>query len=249
MKPGTGSDRLRAVSAPPALPSSLPYHGGAIPLRVRAHPRARRIALRINAAGDAIEMVLPRRSSHAEALRFLEASRGWIDARLATLPPRIAFADGSRVPVMDVPHAIRAMGHVRGRGAAWIEAGEIRVAGDPEFLARRVRDFLRDLARRELSARAERAAAAIGQKIMRVAVRDTVSRWGSCARGGRLSFSWRLIFAPEAVIDYVVAHEVAHLVEMNHGPHFWRLVAKLHPNAKARRLWLNRNRLRLMRIG
>lgn len=250
MKPAAASDRLAAVPDQlPAFPTSVPHDGGAVPLRVRAHPRARRIALRIDAAGDAVEMVLPRRSSRAEALRFLEASRGWIDAKLAALPPRIPFADRSSIPVMDLPHVIRAMGAVRGRGPAWIEDGELRIAGDPAFLARRARDFLRDLAKRELTARAQALAARIDQKIKRVTVRDTVSRWGSCARGGNLSFSWRLIFAPEAVIDYVVAHEVAHLIEMNHGPRFWRLVEKLHPGAKAQRLWLNRNRLRLMRIG
>lgn len=250
MKLNAASDRIRAVPDSLAVfPTEWLYRDGAVPLRIRTHPRARRIALKIGAGGDEIEMVLPRRSSRAEALRFLEASRGWIDARLATLPPRIAFAEGAEVPVMDMPHAIRAMGKGRGRGPAWIEDGEIRVAGDAAFLARRVRDFLRDLAKRELAARAEQMAATIGKKIGRVSVRDTVSRWGSCTRSGNLSFSWRLIFAPEAVIDYVVAHEVAHLVEMNHGVRFWRLVDKLHPDAKAQRLWLNRHRTRLMRIG
>ena len=220
-----------------------------MPLKVRAHPRARRIALKIDHDGDAVEMVLPRRCSRSEALRFLEASRGWIDARLAMLPPRISFVDGALVPVMDVPHRIRAMGPIRGKGPAWIEDGAIHVAGDPAFLSRRVRDFLRAMAKRELSARAETMAALIERKVTRVTVRDTVSRWGSCARGGNLSFSWRLIFAPEAAIDYVVAHEVAHLVEMNHSQRFWRIVEQLHPDAKTERLWLNHNRLRLMRIG
>jgi hypothetical protein len=141
------------------------------------------------------------------------------------------------------------VGPVRGKGPAWIEDGVIHVTGDPAFLTRRVRDFLRALAKRELSERAEAMAAQIGRKVARVTVRDTVSRWGSCARGGNLSFSWRLIFAPEAVIDYVVAHEVAHLIEMNHSQRFWRIVEQLHPDAKAERLWLNNNRLRLMRIG
>jgi hypothetical protein len=234
----------------PGFPETwLSSEGTAVPLRVRAHPRARRIAVRIVPSGDGIDMVLPRRSSRVEALRFLEASRGWIESRLAALPPHIPFADGATIPIMDVPHVIRAMGKIRGRGPAWIEEGELRVAGDPAFLARRVRDFLRDLAKRELTARAIALALSIDQKVKRVTVRDTVSRWGSCARGGNLSFSWRLIFAPENVIDYVVAHEVAHLVEMNHGPRFWRLVEKLHAGAKTPRLWLNRNRLRLMRIG
>ena len=127
----------------PLFPSSLPYGDGHVPLIVRAHPRARRIALKIDHAGDAVEMVLPRRCSRSEALRFLEASRGWIDARLATLPPRVPFADGAVVPVMDVPHAIHAMGPIRGKGPAWIEDGVIHVTGDPAFLTRRVRDFLR----------------------------------------------------------------------------------------------------------
>ena len=210
-----------------------------MPLKVRAHPRARRIALKIDHDGDAVEMVLPRRCSRSEALRFLEASRGWIDARLATLPPRISFVDGALVPVMDVPHAIRAMGPIRGQGPAWIEGGAIHVTGDPAFLTRRVRDFLRAMAKRELSARAEAMAALVERKVKRVTVRDTVSRWGSCARGGNLSFSWRLIFAPGAVIDYVVAHEVAHLVEMNHSPRFWRVVARICPSAERAKRWLD----------
>lgn len=250
MNRANACDRIAGVpDSLPAFPTEWLCGDKAVPLRVRTHARARRIAVKIGASGDAVEMVLPRRCSRGEALRFLEASRGWIDSRLADLPPRIHFADGALVPVMDVPHRIRAMGSVRGRGAAWIEDGELRVAGDPAFLSRRVRDFLRGLAKRELAARAATMVAAIDRKVTRVTVRDTVSRWGSCARGGNLSFSWRLIFAPDAVIDYVVAHEVAHLVHMNHGVRFWRLVAKLHPDVKTQRLWLNRHRTRLMRIG
>ncbi len=205
--------------------------------------------MRIDAAGEAVELTLPRRGSHSEALRFLEANRPWVEQRLAALPPRQIFAEGEIIPVFDLPHRIRHVGRVRGKGPAWIEAGEILVAGDPAFLVRRVRDFLRDLAKRELSRRAQGLAETIGRKVNRVSVRDTTTRWGSCARNGNLSFSWRLVFAPEAVLDYVVAHEVAHLVEMNHGVRFWRLVAQLHPAPKTQRLWLNRNRARLLRIG
>lgn len=238
-----------ASSASPLFPTSWSYSGGEVALRLRAHPRARRLALRIDATGEAVELVLPRRGSHSEALRFLEANRPWVEKRLAALPPRTLFSDGESVPIFDVPHRIRHMGKARGRGPVWIEAGEIRVSGDPAFLTRRVRNFMRDLAKRELSRRAEILAASIGQKVKRVGVRDTTTRWGSCARTGNISFSWRLIFAPEAVLDYVVAHEVAHLVEMNHGARFWRLVGRLHAEPKAQRLWLNRNRARLLRIG
>jgi len=238
-----------ASSALLTFATSWPYAGGEIAVRFRPHPRARRLALRIDASGEAVELVLPRRGSRSEALRFLEANRPWVEKRLAALPPRIVFAEGESIPIFDVPHVIRHKGKLRGRGPAWIEAGEICVIGDPAFTARRVRDFLRDLAKQELAARAQTMAEAIGQKVRRVGVRDTISRWGSCARSGNLSFSWRLIFVPEPVLDYVVAHEVAHLVEMNHGKRFWRLVEKLHPAWKAQRIWLNQNRARLLRIG
>jgi predicted metal-dependent hydrolase len=207
------------------------------------------LALRIGATGDAVELVLPRRGSRSEALRFLEANRAWVEKRLAALPPRIAFVDGAAIPLFDREHVIRHVGKLRGRGPVWIEDETICVAGDAAFLARRLRDFLRDLAKRELIRRAQEKAASIGHRVARVGVRDTTTRWGSCARNGNLSFSWRLVFAPDAVIDYVVAHEVAHLAEMNHGPRFWRLVERLHPEPKPERLWLHRNRARLMRIG
>jgi predicted metal-dependent hydrolase len=123
------------------------------------------------------------------------------------------------------------------------------VKGDPAHLARRVRDHLRQLAARELAQRARACAERIDKKIARITVRDTKSRWGSCSASGALSFSWRLIMAPDSVIDYVVAHEVAHLVEMNHGPRFWRLVRTLVPDAAAPRAWLKRHRARLFSYG
>jgi predicted metal-dependent hydrolase len=85
--------------------------------------------------------------------------------------------------------------------------------------------------------------------VTRVGVRDPKSRWGSCSSTGALSFSWRLVFAPEAVVDYVVAHEVAHLVEMNHSPRFWRVVASLVADSQTPRAWLKRHRLELMSYG
>jgi predicted metal-dependent hydrolase len=104
-------------------------------------------------------------------------------------------------------------------------------------------------ARSELASRARRLAARIGRDVGRINVRDTKSRWGSCSGRGNLSFSWRLIFAPEPVLDYVVAHEVAHLAEMNHGPRFWRLVESLSPDSATPRAWLKRHRSRLLSYG
>ena len=110
-------------------------------------------------------------------------------------------------------------------------------------------DYLKALAKHEFAARARALAARLGKSVTRVGVRDPKSRWGSCSSTGGLSFSWRLVFAPEDVMDYVVAHEVSHLVHMNHGKRFWRLVERLCPGAERHRLWLNRNRAQLLRIG
>jgi predicted metal-dependent hydrolase len=204
--------------------------------------------LRINAAERRVELVLPRGVPASQGLRFAAAKRGWIAARLAALPQRVPFVDGAVVPILGVPHRIH---HEVGSGAprVAIANGEIHVRCSSEYVARRIRDHLVGMARTELSRRAHLLAAQIGREVTRVSVRDTRSRWGSCSGRGNISLSWRLIFAPEPVVDYVVAHEVAHLAEMNHGPHFWRLVEDLAPASAAPRAWLKRHRNRLFAYG
>jgi predicted metal-dependent hydrolase len=161
------------------------------------------------------------------------------------MPPPRPLGDGASVPLFGVPHRVRRELDPEAPPVA-IADGEIRVRGDPAHLARRVRDHLTALAKRDFSARAHATAARIGKSVDRVGVRDPKSRWGSCSSKGALSFSWRLVLAPEAVIDYVVAHEIAHLVEMNHGPRFWRLVASLVPDVAKSRAWLRRHRTELL---
>jgi predicted metal-dependent hydrolase len=218
------------------------------PISIRVSSRARRIALRINAAERTVELVLPPGVPTSQGLRFVHSKRGWIAARLAALPPSVPFAEGAVVPVLGVPHRIRREVDADAPAVAIVD-GEIRVRGEPAHLARRVRDFLVAKARRELALRARRLATRIGRDITQITVRDTTSRWGSCSGRGNLSFNWRLIFAPVWVIDYVVAHEVAHLAEMNHGPRFWRLVESLSPDSATPRAWLKRHRSRLFSYG
>jgi predicted metal-dependent hydrolase len=215
------------------------------PVTIRVSPKARRLALRVDAAKRGIELVLPRRFSAEVALSFVSSHRGWIAARIAAMPPPRQLGDGASVPVFGVPHRIRRELDPKAPLVA-IADGEIRVRGDPAHLPRRVRDHLTALAKRDFATRARVTAGRIGKSVTRVGVRDPKSRWGSCSSKGALSFSWRLVFAPEAVIDYVVAHEVAHLVEMNHGPRFWRLVASLVPDIDKPRAWLRRHRLELL---
>jgi predicted metal-dependent hydrolase len=218
------------------------------PVAIRVSQRARRVALRVDPAGRKVELILPRGVPASTGLRFLKAKREWIAARLQALPQPVPFVEGAMVPVLGVPCRIRrelepAEPLVR------IVDGEIRVRGDPAYLGRRVRDHLVAAARAELAPRARRLAARIGREVARVNVRDTKSRWGSCSGQGNLSFNWRLIFVPEPVLDYVVAHEVAHLVEMNHGARFWHLVESLMPGSAGARTWLKRHRDRLLSYG
>ena len=218
------------------------------PVSIRVNPRARRVLLRVDAVSRQVELVLPRGVAVDRGLKFLAAQRGWIAARLEALPAPVPFVEGAVVPVFGVQHRIRREEKPAAPPVA-IEAGEIRVRGDPAHLARRVRDHFVRLARQELTRRARLCAARISRKPTRVAVRDTRSRWGSCSAKGALSFSWRLVLMPEAVVDYIVAHEVAHLAEMNHGPRFWAVVRSLVPDYSAPRAWLKRHRGRIFSYG
>jgi len=244
---------LRRAGAAPGLPLAEAQRradglGLGAEVAIRVSKRARRLLLRIDAAARRFELVLPPGLPPETALKFLEAQRGWIAARLDSLPARVPFAEGAVVPVLGVPHLI----HREDDPAAppvTIAGGEIRVRSGPDHVARRVRDHLVRSARQELARRARIHAARIGRTVSRVAVRDTKSRWGSCSASGSLSFSWRLILAPEPVLDYVVAHEVAHLVEMNHSARFWKLVRTMVADPASQRAWLKRHRAELLSYG
>lgn len=229
---------------------SLWLDGRAVRLVCRVSARARRITLRVDAKSGAVQLTLPRGVSRAEGLGFAERHGDWLRRRLSDLPEAVPFAAGAEIPLLGRPHVIR---HAPGaRRGVWRENDAILVSGDPEFLPRRVADFLKREAKREIQARAQAKAARLPAKarpLRRVILRDTRSRWGSCAQSGDLNFSWRLFLAPEIVCDYVVAHEVAHLAEMNHGPRFWRLVGELTESVSEAKSWLRREGAALHRYG
>jgi predicted metal-dependent hydrolase len=228
----------------------ISFDGEVYPVQLRRHAQARRYTLRIQAATRTVLLTMPMRGSLREAKAFAERNGGWIAARLKRLPQAIAFADGLTLPLRDVPHRIT---HRPGRGTVWIETSDdmplLCVAGECEHLARRVRDYLKREAKRELEAATRRYAAMLGVTVNRVAVRDQTSRWGSCTSDGVLSYSWRLILAPSHVLDYLAAHEVAHLVEMNHSRAFWRVVARICPEWERAKGWLNAHGTALHRFG
>jgi predicted metal-dependent hydrolase len=221
-------------------------------VRVRRHRQARRYTLRIHSVTRDVVLTMPPRGSLKQARAFAQKHGGWIAARLGRLPEALAFTHGNVVPLRGLDHRIV---HKRGwRGTVWVEVGGdcerlLCVAGEEPHVARRISDFLKREAKIDLEAASRRAADALGVRIKRVSIRDQSSRWGSCSTTGGLSYSWRLILAPRFVLDYLVAHEVAHLLEMNHSPRFWRLVEKVCPDVARAKVWLDAHGADLHRYG
>ncbi len=233
------------MTVPPPETLSLP--SGTARVEWRRNLRARRVSLRIDPCGGAIVVTLPPRATRGTGMALLMSHVDWVTNRLAALPQPVPFADGAVIPLCGAPHRIRHVPHAR--GGAWVHENEIHVTGQPAFLSRRVEDFLRAEARRRLGALVAVKAALAGATPRRIIVKDTSSRWGSCAPDKTLAFSWRLVMAPEFVQDYVAAHEVAHLLHMNHGPQFWAQVDRLTPHTAAAMAWLKRDGAKLQRIG
>lgn len=224
----------------------IEVEGRPVTIHLRRSARAKRLSLRLDPAGAAV-MVLPVGAPVREAERFARLQRDWLATRLAAAPPTLALVPGAVVPLLGVPHLIRHDPAAPRKVAA--QAGEIRVGGPIDMVSRRVEHFLRAEAAQLLTHRARTLAAQLGRPLGRVTVRDTKSRWGSCSAAGALSFSWRLVLAPDWVLTYVVAHEVAHLAEMNHGPAFWAVVERLNGDHRPARDWLKRHGPALHRIG
>jgi predicted metal-dependent hydrolase len=221
-------------------------------VRLRRHRQARRYTLRIDASSREVVLTMPPRGSVSEAREFAQKHGGWIAARLKRLPEAAPFAHGSDVPLRGVSHRIV---HRRGeRGTVWTEKSScgdrlLCVAGEPAHLNRRINDFLKREAVRDLEAASRRYACELGVAVKRISVRDQSSRWGSCSNTGVVSFSWRLVLAPSFVLDYLAAHEVCHLVELNHSPRFWRLVKRLYPHFERAKTWLDVHGTDLHRYG
>jgi predicted metal-dependent hydrolase len=240
----------RPAADPPAL--EIMCDGEPVAVRLRRNAQARRYTLRIHAATRDVLLTIPARGSLREAKQFAQKHAGWIATRLKRLPQAAPFADGMVLPLRGVPHRIE---HRAGaRGTVWLECGDdgaqlLCVAGAAPHIARRVRDYLKREAKRDLDAASRAAARALGATLTRISIRDQTSRWGSCSTTGVLSYSWRLILAPPFVLDYLAAHEAAHLIEMNHSPRFWRLVERICPDYRHAKAWLDAHGSDLHRYG
>lgn len=241
--------RVRPALPPPRL---MAVEGVPVPVEVRVSVRARRLSMRVDAARNIVRISTPPRVPDKDLHLFVGRHRDWLEQRLSAVPDKVAFVPGAIVPILGIDHTIRhaPTGRRTPQPVALSDGThELRVGGELDFVPRRVADFLKAEAHRLLAARSQEKAARLGARITGITVRDTRSRWGSCSPDGRLSYCWRLVMAPDPVFDYVVAHEVAHLREMNHSTRFWAICASLTDGVAEHRDWLRANGARLHRYG
>lgn len=205
-----------------------------IEVALRRSRQAKRLSLRLSRLDGRVTLTMPRAVSIRDARAFVSEKEAWLRQHLAQQPATVPVTHGALVPVHGVPRQV-----VAGQGRS-VELGPetLLVPGDPDRVAGRLRGWLKAQARDALAEASDRHAARLGVGYNRLTLRDTRSRWGSCTADGGLMYSWRLILAPPEVLDYVAAHEVAHLREMNHSPAFWDLVTRLYGDWRASRAWL-----------
>jgi predicted metal-dependent hydrolase len=237
---------------PPSLdeaPLTLAVAGRVVTVVLKRNARARRMTLRMDRKPDTAIMTLPRKGKRKDAQAFAEKSHSWIATQLARQSVAHPIQHGASIPLRGEDHAICATGKVRGLVRHDAAMRELHVPGAAQHVPRRLTDWLKAEALRDLETSCTHYAGVMGVRYSRITIRDQKSRWGSCASSGALSFSWRLVLAPAFVLDYVAAHEVAHLKEMNHGPRFWRLVLTHCAKTREAKTWLKTHGRDLHIIG
>jgi len=230
--------------------TDLTIGGETVAIAVRVSDRARAYRLSLPHRGGPV-LTVPKHGRWPEALAFLNRQTAWLEARLDRAGTKVAFADGATIPLRGVAHRLVATGAIRGRVEPGILEGEqvIYLPGAPEHRARRLTDWLKAEALADLEARVGVHAATLGVAVRSVSMRSQATRWGSCSSSGNLNFNWRLVLAPPFVLDYVAAHEVAHLREMNHSAAFWARVAEALPDMERGKAWLKTHGRQLMAYG
>lgn len=213
----------------PFLPGDPP-----VPLVLRRSARARRISLRISQLDGRVTLTLPNGVPEREAVSFAREKESWIRRHLAGRQQDVNVAVGAIIPIGGKLHEV-----VSGPGRRVIfEQGCVKVPGRADKVGKRLGAHLKSIARARLAEASDLYANKLGHKYAAITLRDTRSRWGSCTSQGRLMYSWRLILAPPDVLDYVAAHEVSHLAQMNHSPAFWAEVQRVYGDYKTQRDWL-----------
>ena len=241
------------------------------PVLVKKSPRAKRMTLRVSPTKRDVILTIPRNTGEKRAGAFIEQHIDWLNRQISDLPTPVPFKSGKIIPYEGDPHQLVFCGPrtrkqtgqavVTRQPAPDLKSADdcepaqaeslasLHVLGSLEHAPRRLGDWLKKQAKSRITEQVERHAGRLQLSYTRLGVRDQTSRWGSCSSNQTLSFSWRLIFAPQRVHEYVAAHEVAHLGEMNHSPRFWALVAKTLPEYESARQWLRDNGQDLHRYG
>jgi len=216
-------------------------------VRLIRHPRARRLKLKVDLLSGQVILTAPRYASRAQTQAFLEENALWVQEQQLRLTPAQPFAPGLALTLFGEPVVLLHDPALRGLGR--LENGALTIGGAPDMFARRCMATIRALAQQRFSVWADEYAARLGLPPTLIRVKDTRSRWGSCSWRGGISLSWRLAMAPLDVAHYVVAHEVAHRIELNHGPRFWALVQQLVGPVTQQRNWLVQKGYLLHRVG
>ncbi len=212
--------------------------------------RARRLALRLDPKDRTFHLVVPARMSLKKAERFAEEHDSWMVDKLMELPEPVPFEYGTVLPILGKNRRIHIF-YDKTLRKTFIDLKdkELLVTTNKEDPSGRIERHLKKLAKEELHELAIEKAAMIRKTVKTVSTRDTKSRWGSCSSDGNLSFSWRLLFAPYEALDYVVAHEVAHLKYMDHSNNFWHLCRDLSEDFFEGEYWMREHGHELMRYG
>ncbi len=218
-------------------------------LNVKISPKAKRLALRLDAHAGCVNLVIPTKASMKKAYEFAESNQGWIEDKIGALPRPVPFAHGQTIPIMGVDHIIDIEKCDKKYTEINILDGKIHVRTQLDDPSARITRFLRKLAETELKKLSDAKAAVLEKKLSSFCVRDMKSRWGSCSTDGRMTLAWRLIFAPMHAIDYVVSHESAHLIHANHARKFWELCEHLSTDYSTGKEWMRLNGVNLGRYG
>ncbi len=234
-----------------------PVNGVHYPIIVRRHHRARRYTLSVSPSSRQVLLTMPGRGTLEAARRFAEENTPWIIRQIESLPEVVAFTDGALVPlrgryyrIEHVPGSramVRTAPPAQGKGDG--ESPRLCVAGAAPHVPRRITDYLKKQARDDLVKAVRRYEDALAVRASAVRVADQKSRWGSCSQTGRLSFSWRLVMAPPFVLDYLAAHEVSHLVVLDHSAAFWGTLERVCPDWHRARDWLREHGMQLHAYG
>jgi|APSaa5957512535_1039671.scaffolds.fasta_scaffold00770_22 predicted metal-dependent hydrolase len=227
--------------------ATIVVDGRDIAVTLKRNARARQMILRPDPSGNGATVTLPPGASAASGIAFAEERALWLAQQFLRYDETVPFEEGAFIPYLGVDHEIRQS--AARRGSVVQDEGVLYVSGQPEHLARRLTDWMKAQARQAITDLADEKLTVLDVKRGRISIRDTRSRWGSCSSTGALNFSWRLVMAPEWVLDYVVAHEVAHLVEHNHSPAFWAVVDIVTDHTRPAKKWLTDNGGQLHRYG